>query len=127
MKIAVIILAVFSLIFILITKPLINVLPSLFKVSYTAEKMMMSGLVIYAVSYPFKATVKMMCSYCYATEKFGISNFLTYIDPIVTTPLFLAVLPCFAGINGVWSALTVSQITVTLVGAVLMMFKFRNG
>ncbi|UKI37538.1 MAG: hypothetical protein L6V93_05245 [Clostridiales bacterium] len=47
------------------------------------------------------------------------------------------VLPCFAGINGVWGALTVSQITVTLAGAVLMMFrhqmieplmpKFRNG
>ena len=81
---------------------------------------------IYAVSYPFKATVKMMCSYCYATEKFGMSNFLTYIDPIVTTPLFLMVLPCFADINGVWGALTVSQITVTLAGAVLMP-KFRNG
>ena len=125
-KIAVIILAVFSLIFILITKPLINVLPSLFKVSDTAEKMMMSGLVIYAVSYPFKAAVKMMCSYCYATEKFGMSNFLTYIDPIVTTPLFLMVLPCFAGINGVWGALTVSQITVTLAGAVLMMFRRKK-
>lgn len=125
-KIAVIILAVFSLIFILITKPLINVLPSLFKVSDTAEKMIWSGLVIYAVSYPFKAAVKMMCSYCYATEKFGMSNFLTYIDPIVTTPLFLMVLPCFAGINGVWGALTVSQITVTLAGAVLMMFRRKK-
>lgn len=127
LKIAVAILAAFSLVFILITKPLADLLPSLFKVSESAEKMIKSGLVIYAVSYPFKAAVKLICSWCYATEKFGMSNFLTYIDPIVSTPLFLVVLPRFFGTDGVWSALTLSQVCVAAIGIGLMlMFKRAN-
>lgn len=125
MKTAVEILAAFSLCFILITKPLANCLPQLFKVSDAAEKMMKSGLAIYALSYPFKAAVKLMCSYCYATEKFVLSNLLTYIDPVVTTPLLLAVLPHYIGSDGVWAAMTASQIIVTGIGILLMVRKLH--
>ena len=85
--------------------------------------MMKSGLAIYALSYPFKAAVKLMCSYCYATEKFVLSNLLTYIDPVVTTPLLLAVLPHYIGSDGVWATMTASQIIVTAIGILLMVRK----
>jgi len=124
---SVIILAAFTAVFILLTPALIAVMPMLFAVSDTANEMMKMGFIIYALSYPFKAAVKFICSYYYACSKTAVSNLLIYADPLVLTPLTLVILPRFMGMNGIWLSMTVSQVVVTLLGVLsLVLIKDKN-
>lgn len=95
-------------------------MPKLFAVSGAAEEMMQSGFILYAVSYPFKAVVKGICSYYYACGKTKISNALIYIDPVFFTPLLLFVLPRWFGINGIWLSLTFAQGLVAVLGVLTL-------
>ena len=116
MKCAAVILALFSVFCMLLTPGLICMMPRLFSVSEEARKMMASGFVIYGFSYPFKAAVKYICSYYYAIGRTSLSNFLTYLDPLFLTPIFLYVLSSIFGINGIWMAMTLAQIVLLMVG-----------
>ena len=122
---AVKILAVFSIAFASLTPLMIVFLPKIFAVSKSAENMMQSGLKIYAISYPLKACVKMLCSYYYAKNETKISNFLTYIDPLFFTPLFLVILPIAFGSDGIWLSLVFSQASVSIIGTGYIFFKKR--
>ena len=126
MKCAAIILVLCSTLFILITPALIRIMPGLFAVSSDAENMMISGFVIYACSYPFKAAVKYMCSYYYAIGSTTLSNALTYLDPLVLTPLFLIVLPRIFGMNGIWLAMTLAQVVLSIIGTITMISKTKT-
>ncbi|MBE5873721.1 MAG: hypothetical protein E7287_04850 [Lachnospiraceae bacterium] len=130
LKNSAIILALFTVLFIAITPALIVVMPKLFAVSGAAEEMMRMGFIIYAVSYPFKAAVKFICSYYYACSRTKVSNMLIYVDPVVLTPMFLMTLPQWMGMNGIWMALTLAQICVTIFGGLsfvrLKKFKERK-
>lgn len=123
---AVIILAAFTILFIIITPGLIFVMPELFAVSDAAAKMMDMGFVIYAVSYPFKAIVKFICSYYYSCGKTKLSNILIYIDPVIFTPMLLAVLSKLFGINGVWMSMTLAQVLVAALGLSSLYKKHSN-
>lgn len=122
LKQSVVILLLFSVLFMCLTPGLILVMPKLFSVSDAAEEMMRAGFWIYAASYPFKAAVKLICSYYYACSEIKLSNLLIYVEPVILTPLFLAVLPRFMGIDGVWLSLTLAQVVVTVLGGVLVLF-----
>ena len=124
MKSSAIILAVFTAVFILLTPALISIMPKLFAVSETAEKMMRMGFIIYAFSYPFKAAVKFICSYYYACGKTTISNLLIYVDPVILTPLTLLILSNSVGMNGIWLSMTISQLIVTILG--VLSFRKKN-
>lgn len=104
---------------------LIRVMPGLFSVSDEAEKMMIGGFIIYGFSYPFKAAVKYMCSYYYAIGRTSLSNALTYLDPLFLTPMFLIALPRIFGMNGIWMAMTLSQVVLSVIGLVTMLIKSR--
>ena len=114
---AIILLAVLSVLFALITPLMIWCLPRLFAVSAQAEVFMRSGLIIYAFSYPFKAAVKFLCALHYSHKKVWLANLCTYIDPLIFTPLFLVLLPMGLGMDGIWAALPLTQIAVFLIGA----------
>lgn len=126
LKSSAIIIGCFSLLFICIT-PLMNaILPILFKVSGTAQSMMVTGFWLYALSYPFKAFVKYLSSYYYAIGETKKSNLLIYLDPLLFTPLFLILLPLIFGINGIWLTLGLSQIFVTIIGVILILAKKKQ-
>lgn len=125
MKCAAIILVLCSILFILLTPALIRIMPGLFAVSSDAENMIISGFVIYACSYPFKAAVKYMCSYYYAIGSTTLSNALTYLDPLVLTPLFLIALPRVFGMNGIWLAMTLAQVVLSIIGTITMMHRTK--
>lgn len=120
---AVKILAAFSILFAVLTPLMIEFLPKIFSVSEGASKMMKSGLKIYALSYPLKAGVKMLCSYYYARNDAKISNFLTYIDPLLLTPILLIILPLWFGSDGIWLSLVFSQAAVCILGTVFILSK----
>lgn len=127
LKQSVVILALFAFLFVGLTPGLISVMPRLFAVSDTAEEMMRAGFWIYAASYPFKAAVKMICSYYYACSRIKLSNLLIYVDPVILTPLCLTVLPRFMGMGGIWLSLTLAQVVATVLGVVLVLFKKAKG
>ena len=124
-KSAIIILIACSVAFIALTPALIVFMPKVFNTTGIAEKMMRSGFIIYAFSYPFKAAVKFICSYYYAIGKTRISNLLIYLDPIVLTPILLIQLPKFLGVDGIWMSLTVAQIIVTLLGGITVLINAK--
>lgn len=126
-KCALIILAVLSASFMLITPLLIMLMLKLFSVSAETKEMVRNGLYIYMVSYPFKAAVKYICSYYYASGQAVMSNVLVYIDPLFFTPILLAVLSNFFGIDGIWFSMTLTQILVTAIGLVALKSYRRKG
>ena len=123
---AVILLAVLSAVFALITSFMIWCLPKLFAVSAQAEAFMRTGLVIYAFSYPFKAGVKFLCALHYSHKKVWLANLCTYIDPLIFTPLFLVVLPMWLGTDGIWAALPLTQIAVFAIGLGVSLLVYKN-
>ncbi len=114
------ILGICSASFALLTPLMLLFLPKVFAVSASAEKMMKSGLIIYAFAYPFKAAIKFLCSYAYSCKKTLLSNIITYADPVAFTPLCLAIFSKLWGMNGVWLSLPVSQVLVTALGVVCL-------
>ncbi len=126
LKCAGLITAVFSLLCILLTPVLIAFLPSILGVSGDATALISGAFWIYAISYPFKAFVKFLCSYYYASEKQGLSNMLVYLDPLLLTPISLIFLTKLLGINGVWLSMPISQILLTAVGAIILFTRYRR-
>lgn len=120
------ILGITSVLFSLSTPLLIGVMPKLFAVSETAEKLMDTGFIIYAFSYPFKAAAKFICAYYYACGEKTVSNILVYLDPLVLTPLFLYIGSKTLGTDGVWAAMTAAQITLCAAGVTFILIKNRK-
>ncbi len=109
-----------------LTPLLIAVLPDILGASDEAAHMIAGAFWLYALSYPFKATGKLLCSYYYATGRQGLANLLVFIDPLLFTPLCLILLPRFIGISGVWLSLPLAQILLTCVGvAVVLIHRHR--
>lgn len=117
-RVGAIVLGVSVVLFMATTPALIVLMPKLFATSATAEAMMRSGFIIYAVAYPFKAAVKFIGSYYYAVGKTTLSNLLIYADPVVFTPLFLAILSKAWGMDGIWWSMTFAQVAVTLMAII---------
>ena len=122
-KSAIIILTACVVAFIASTPALIAFMPMVFNTTGIAREMMNTGFIIYAFSYPFKAAVKFICSYYYASGKTTISNLLIYVDPLILTPALLILLPKFFGVDGIWLSLTVAQVIVTALGFISLAIK----
>ncbi len=123
---AVILLAALSALFACMTPLLIKFLPAAFSVSAEAAALMRNGLIAYAFSYPLKAAVKWICAYAYSHRRGKIANVCIFADPLLFTPLFLAVLPSLLGTDGLWLALPLTQAAVFAVGAVLTAVAHRR-
>lgn len=119
-KAAILFLVVSSVLFIALTPALMALLPGLFNVSELTAGFIRTGLIIYAFSYPFKAAVKFICAYNYSVKQNIISNIVTYIDPLLFTPLFLIVLSSTCGIDGIWIALPAAQAATALASLILI-------
>ncbi len=111
---------------ILLTPLLIKVLPIALGVSGEATEIIVGAFWIYAVSYPFKAAVKFVCSYYYASNSQALSNILVYLDPLVFTPLSLLLLTSWFGDVGVWLSMPLSQILLCIVGAIVILVKRKK-
>ena len=118
---AIMTLCVLSAVFILLTPAAAEFLPKVFAVSASAESALRSGFIIYAFAYPLKAAIKFICAYFYSVGKVGVSNVVTYLDPLLFTPLSLALLSV-NGVRGVWLALPISQVATLLAATVLIVF-----
>ncbi|HIT85470.1 MAG TPA: polysaccharide biosynthesis C-terminal domain-containing protein [Candidatus Ornithomonoglobus intestinigallinarum] len=121
MKTSALILAVSSALFCALTPLMIKLMPGLFAVSDDAHRMMNTGFVIYAFSYPCKAAVKYVCSYYYSCGRTKLSNLIVYLDPLVLTPGLLLLLSELIGTNGVWLAMTSAQLILAVLGIAILL------
>lgn len=119
---AAIILGALCVVCIALTLPLIGLLPVALGTSETAAAILSRGMWIYAVAYPAKVTVKLICSYYYSVGDSLLSNILVYLDPLVFTPLGLWLFTKTNGIDGVWMSMPFAQIAVVLCGVILIRF-----
>ncbi|MBQ9730477.1 MAG: polysaccharide biosynthesis C-terminal domain-containing protein [Clostridia bacterium] len=126
LKVSAIVSVVCALAFAALTPLLIYGMPKVFATSAQAEEMMKTGFIFYAFSYLFKAAVKYVGSYYYAIGKTARSNLLVYADPLFFTPLLLWALSSWMGLNGVWLAMTVSQVCVSALGAATFLLKNKK-
>jgi hypothetical protein len=55
-----------------------------------------------------------------------ISNLLTYLDPMLFTPLTLWLLTSAVGENGIWMSLPVSQAAILLAFPVILLVRKRK-
>ena len=119
------VIAVCAIGFSALTPLMICFLPKLFSVSAEAGQMMRRGLMIYSIAYPFKAAAKFICSYFYAVDEQRISSLLIYLDPLLLTPLSLALLTRL-GADGLWWSLTATQLILTLASAAALIRRGRK-
>ena len=73
-----------------------------------------------------KAAVKYFGSYFYAKGSALYANLLIYADPLLLTPLLLAILPHFCGIDGIWLSLPLAQLLLALAGIPLFLRELKK-
>ena len=122
-KTAVCILAIAAGGFIALTPALIRLMPRIFLVSQQTERHIQQGFLIYGFSYPLKALVKLVCAYYYSVKAHWISNLLTYLDPLLFTPLTLGLLTSAVGEKGIWLSLPMSQAAILLAFLVILLIR----
>lgn len=125
-KTAVCILAIAAGGFIALTPALMRLMPRIFLVSGKTVGFIQRGFLIYGFSYPLKALVKLVCAYYYSVKDHWISNLLTYLDPLIFTPLTLWLLTSAVGENGIWMSLPVSQAAILLAFPVILLVRKRK-
>ncbi len=89
--------------------------PEFFSMRGEAAAIAARGLRLSVLMFPFLGIAKVGASYFQAVGKLHNASFLTYGDPFVLLPLFLWILPIFFGLDGVWVAMTFSNIALCLV------------
>lgn len=67
----------------------------------------------------FTGLVRVTNSFFYAVGKPRFSLFMIYFDPLVMTPIAIAVLPKIFGLNGIWITAVVTQFILNLVAIVM--------
>ena len=114
-----IILGAFLMIIVLIFR---NKLGILFGASIETNAIISLGLPIISAAFILQPIVRLGTAYFYSSGESRYSTLLTYIDPLLVSPLCILVLPLFLKLNGVWFAVPVSQ----LILAIIFLFIFYN-
>lgn len=94
-------------------------LPRVFGMSEAATKMAAEALPIFAAGFVFAAILRISTSYFYAIKKNAYAYILIYGEPIVLAVLVAFILPRFIALNGVWTAVPVSQFILMTLSIVL--------
>lgn len=95
-----------------------NLLPGFFGTSAATAKLITTGLPIICAALPLIGFVRLASSYFYAIGDARFSLVLSYIDPLLFSPILLFVLPVFWDMTGIWLALPAAQAALALVVAV---------
>ena len=114
-----IILGAFLMIIVLIFR---NKLGILFGASIETNAIISLGLPIISAAFILQPIVRLGTAYFYSSGESRYSTLLTYIDPLLVSPLCILILPLFLKLNGVWFAVPVSQ----LILAIIFLFIFYN-
>ena len=86
-----------------------HTLPALFGASDATVQSSATAFIFVLAALPLWGVVRMYTSYFYATGQTKRSLCFIFGDPLLVSPLFLFLLPPFAGVNGIWAAAPAAQ------------------
>lgn len=89
-----------------------NAIPLFFGASSQSGQLIQRGIVLSVLAGPFMALIKILASYLYAIGSSAKASLLIYGDSFILLPFFLAVLPRFWQLDGVWLAMAAAYLTL---------------
>lgn len=89
-------------------------IPDIFGMQGESRTYFETGMAVSAVSFLFTGLTKFHISYMNATLQVKKAMQLIYGETIFVAPLLIFLLPCFAGIHGIWLSLPGTQIIMLL-------------
>lgn len=106
---------IFGLTLIIIVFIFRNKLGILFGASEETNEIVSLGLPIISAGFILQPIVRLGTVYFYSAGESRYSALLTYVDPLLVSPLCILILPLFFQLNGIWLAVPVSQFILTMI------------
>ena len=106
---------IFGLTLIIIVFIFRNKLGILFGASEETNEIVSLGLPIISAGFILQPIVRLGTAYFYSAGESRYSALLTYVDPLLVSPLCILILPLFFQLNGIWLAVPVSQFILTMI------------
>lgn len=101
--------------------------PELFSMKGETAKIASRGLLISVPIFPFLGIAKVGASYFQSVGKMNYASALTYSDPFIFLPIFLWILPVFLRLDGVWLAMMLANVVLSIIFLVMwQMESHRN-
>lgn len=100
--------------------------PAAFGTAPETQALIETGLVIYSAGFVFTGVVRLLSAYFYACAHTGVSTLLIYADPILLSPLLLALLPLAWELNGVWAAFPAAQLLLAVMAGLFYLRDARR-
>lgn len=119
------IIIVLSLIFLFVAAFSKGAIAGIFGVSDSVFNIIMFALPVMAIAFPLQAVVRLGTSYFYASGESKYSTLLTYIDPLLVSPLCIIIFPYYFNLTGVWIALPFAQVILVLL-FIMLLNRHRN-
>ena len=91
----------------------------IFGASMDANIIISFAMPIAAFSFIMQSVVRFGTSYFYSSGESRCSSFLTYIEPLIVSPLCIIILTNFFGLNGVWFAIPLVQFILLVLFLIL--------
>lgn len=98
-------------------------IPQLFNASADISGMVQNVLIYVLVMIPFIGFNRVLVPFFFASSQNQKANLLTYTDPLLLTPLCLLVCCLLKGSFGIWAAMLISQIILSVMGSIFMKLK----
>ncbi|WP_300368595.1 MATE family efflux transporter [Brachyspira sp.] len=106
---------IFGLTLIIIVFIFRNKLGILFGASEETNEIVSLGLPIISAGFILQPIVRLGTAYFYSAGESRYSALLTYVDPLLVSPLCILILPLFFKLNGIWLTVPVSQFILTMI------------
>lgn len=89
--------------------------PPLYGYTGDAAELSYRAVMLTSAQLIFTGLVRVTNSFFYAVGKIRYSLFMIYFDPLVMTPLVIAVLPLMIGLDGIWLTAVLTQLFLNIV------------
>lgn len=95
-------------------------IPQLFNASLEVSEMIQRVLIYILIMIPFVGFNRVLVPFFFASTRNRKANLLTYIDPFMITPVCLLLCCLWKGSYGIWAAMLIAQVILSLFGFILL-------
>lgn len=101
-------------------------IPTLFNASAEVASMAQSVLIYLLLMIPFTGFNRVLVPFLFASSRNKEASILTYVDPLIITPICLLICCIFGASYGIWPAMVLSQVALSILGCLLIKKKKRT-
>lgn len=100
-------------------------LKEIFGLTENAKEIFNSAIVFYSLPFIFYGFIRVSMAYFYAQKKNFIAFLLVYLEPLFVLIVVL-ILPSFMGLNGIWISAPISQILLSVIALIFLLFENKK-